>query len=129
MWLSDKPGRPGIPEISEVTDDSMVLNWTPPKEDGGCPIDGYVIESKVEGSYKWKTVSKDIIPETTFKVKGLMTDLAYEFRVSAVNKAGQGPCSENSQSVKAKAPLGRLVPCSNTKWSSPPPRRPPPPYR
>lgn len=91
--------------MSEITDTSMVLDWTPPRDDGGCAIEGYFLEVKMEGG-RWKRVSSDMISKTTFRAEGLMTDMQYQFRVSAVNKAGEGPASDNTQRVKAKAPLG-----------------------
>ena len=38
---------------------------------------------------------------------GLAVEEAYEFRVAAENKAGVGPFSESSTSVKAKEPIGK----------------------
>ena len=45
----EKPGRPGIPEISAVDRSKISLKWAPPKNDGGSPIFNYVIEYRVEG--------------------------------------------------------------------------------
>jgi hypothetical protein len=45
-------------------------------------------------------------------VEELMEDTEYEFRVAAVNKAGQGPYSENSKPVHVIEPLGEHTPCS-----------------
>ena len=101
----DKPGPPGVPQVSEITDTSMSLNWKPPSDDGGAPIEGYVLEYKMEGG-RWKLASTDTLKRNTFRVEGLMTNMEYQFRASAINKAGQGPCSDHTQKVKAKAPLG-----------------------
>ena len=46
------------------------------------------------------------MPEREFTVKGLNEDDLYEFRISAENKAGVGPCSENSEPVKAEERVG-----------------------
>ena len=47
----EKPGRPGIPEISAVDRSKISLKWAPPKNDGGSPIFNYVIEYRVEGIF------------------------------------------------------------------------------
>ncbi len=47
----EKPGRPGIPDITAVNRDKISLKWRPPKDDGGSPIFNYVIEYRVEGEF------------------------------------------------------------------------------
>ncbi|XP_074642623.1 twitchin-like [Tubulanus polymorphus] len=102
----DKPGPPGIPKYSEVTDTTIKLNWTPPENDGGAPIINYVIEYKLKDGKTWKQANIDVtVVETTYTVTGLKTDSEYVFRVSAENKVGRGPPAENSEPVKIKAPL------------------------
>ena len=65
---TDKPGAPGKPEVLEPSPTSMLVTWREPIEDGGCAIDGYKLEYRVEGQFKWKPASDDIIPKTSFKV-------------------------------------------------------------
>ena len=105
--LTDKPGKPGVPQISSVSSTTMTLNWTRPDQDGGCPVDGYVVEYRVEGAFKWLAATPEPVPSTSFTVKGLMEDMVYEFRVAAHNKAGVGAFSNNSSAVKAEEPLGK----------------------
>lgn len=43
--LTDRPGRPQGPlEVSDVHKEGCKLKWDKPKDDGGLPIDGYVVE-------------------------------------------------------------------------------------
>ena len=100
------PGQPGTPQVSNITSESMTVEWTKPDTDGGCPIDGYILEYKLDSAFKWLRASSSLIKETMFVVKGLMEDMKYEFRVAAENKAGAGPYSGNSSPVKATTPLG-----------------------
>lgn len=45
MPFPDRPSRPEGPlEISDVHKEGCKLKWKPPKDDGGLPIDGYVVE-------------------------------------------------------------------------------------
>ncbi len=68
IFVTDKPGAPGKPEVPEPGPTSMLVKWRAPVEDGGCAIDGYVLEYRVEGQFKWKPASDDIIPSTSYKV-------------------------------------------------------------
>ena len=45
----EKPGRPGVPEITSIDRTKIGLKWKPPKSDGGSPIFNYVVEYRVEG--------------------------------------------------------------------------------
>ena len=91
-----------------MKDGQISLNWTPPEDDGGAPITGYVLEYREEGQMKWKSISEEI-PDAKHVKKGLQKDSLYEFRVAAVNKAGQGPFSEASQPCKATEPIGKYA--------------------
>lgn len=51
-WI-DKPSAPGTPKCSAYTPDSITLEWTPPKKDGGNPIKGYQVEKREAGDTKW----------------------------------------------------------------------------
>jgi titin len=105
-FLSDKPGAPGVPELSEITDSSIRLDWTPPENDGGAPILGYHVEYKLADTTRWTTASVDRITDTNLIVRRLKMDSEYEFRVCAENKVGSGAFSKSTEIVKIKAPLG-----------------------
>lgn len=92
--------------MSNVRDTSLVLKWRPPTDDGGCKLDGYMVEYCVEGSNNWVRPSTDIIPDTEFIVRNLTTGISYEFRVAAKNKAGFGKFSPSTKPIKASEPLG-----------------------
>lgn len=84
---------------------SVALKWSPPSSDGGDAVD-YIIEYRRRGSSTWKRANSVPVQETTFSVPGLKEGDEYEFRITAQNKAGQGPSSEVSEVVKVEAPLG-----------------------
>ena len=85
----------------------MSLSWKAPHDDGGCRLDGYVLEYRNEFG-KWSRAWPETISETEFTVRGLKPDTAYEFRVAAQNKAGLGDFSGSSKSTKATEQIGML---------------------
>ena len=102
----DVPSAPGTPRYVDTTPDSITLTWTRPRSDGGSPITGYVLEKRKAGETSWSRATGVIptITETTFKVQNLQENEVYEFRVAAVNAAGKGPYSDNSDRITARHP-------------------------
>ena len=102
-----KPGKPGRPEGSDVTGESVQLAWKAPESDGGAEITDYKIEYRVQNALKWEPyVKPEASPLTESPVKGLKEDTYYEMRVAAENKAGMGPWSDPS--VPIKTPIGKI---------------------
>lgn len=95
----DVPGKPEAPEIMEVAETSVSLEWQPPAKDGGAPITNYIVEYKERMDIKWKTATREV-KETKFVVENLKAGAEHEFRITAQNKAGAGPPSQPSISVK-----------------------------
>jgi len=62
---------------------------------------GYVLEKREAGKGNWEKASFSSIPDTRFRVPNLTAQKSYEFRVAAVNVAGQGEWSENSVPIVA----------------------------
>ncbi|XP_052825204.1 twitchin isoform X2 [Octopus bimaculoides] len=100
----DPPSTPGVPKCVSTTEDSITLQWNPPKKDGGSPLFGYIIEKREKGDTKWTKANHSEIPEEEFTVRGLTEGKDYEFRVCAVNAAGPGQFSECSEAIKARPP-------------------------
>nr|4U3H_A Chain A, FN3con [synthetic construct] len=84
------PSPPGNLRVTDVTSTSVTLSWEPPPG----PITGYRVEYREAGG-EWKEVT---VPgsETSYTVTGLKPGTEYEFRVRAVNGAGEGPPSSVS---------------------------------
>ena len=105
--ILDPPSAPGVPEILEVGGDFVNLSWDKPESDGGSRIQGYWIEKRECGTTIWQKVNTMICLTTQINISHLIEDRAYEFRVFAVNEAGSGPESKNSQPVKVQDPHGK----------------------
>ena len=78
------------------TSDSITIQWTRPRNDGGSPITGYVIEKRKVGGGGWSKACHAVVSDVNYKVTGLEENCEYEFKVAAVNAAGQGPWSPPS---------------------------------
>ncbi len=102
----DAPGMPGIPDVTEVGGDFVSLTWDKPRSDGGGGIKGYIIEKKDVKSDNWSRVNHVPTPANIFNVPNLIEDEEYEFRVFAVNEAGESQPSTATRKVKVKDPKG-----------------------
>ncbi|UYV65935.1 unc-22 [Cordylochernes scorpioides] len=102
-------GPPGTPDAVETTESSITLSWTKPRQDGGSAITGYILERRKAGEDKWTKVTPSPVPDLTCKAIGLVENTEYEFRVAAINAAGQGPYSSSSDSIKAQKPRLNLA--------------------
>lgn len=98
----DEPGKPGRPEPTDWDKDHVDLKWTPPANDGGTPITGYIIEKKKKGTHKWLKGAQIKGDVCTGTCPNLEEGEEYEFRVIPINKEGPGEPSDPSRSVVAK---------------------------
>ena len=85
---------------------TMVVEWSAPLSDGGCPLDGYLLEYRAEGSSHWMGANREPVEDCRLIVSNLIEDINYQFRVAAQNKAGVGEYSDISTTVKI-APQAR----------------------
>lgn len=101
----EPPGMASQPQVSDITKETLTVSWSPPSQDGGAAVLGYVLERRKKGNSMWVPVNKDLLPDTKCVVDGLVEDVEYEFRVTSVNRAGAGNPSAASTSVLAKDPI------------------------
>jgi hypothetical protein len=83
--------------------DRVDLKWASPKEDGGAPIIGYVIEKQGPYGNTWEEVLTTDSPACKASVTGLQEGQTYKFRVRALNKAGPSEPSDPTKPHVAKA--------------------------
>lgn len=102
------PGKPGPPEgpleVSDIHKEGCTLKWKKPKDDGGEPVEGYVVEKYDPEAGVWLPVGRCKSPE--MDVTGLTPGHEYHFRVKAVNKEGESEPLQTYSSIVAKDPFG-----------------------
>ena len=103
--ILDKPGKPEGPlEVSDVHKEGCKLKWKKPKDDGGLPLTGYVIEKQEAGTGRWIPAGFVDLDKTEQSVTGLEPNKKYNFRVKAVNEEGESEPLETDSSILAKNP-------------------------
>lgn len=87
--ISGPPTSPEKFRYTERTKTTLTLTWKPPRNDGGSPILGYIIEKRRQDQPAFQPVSKDLCPDLTLTVENLDELHMYEFRAKAVNSMGE----------------------------------------
>lgn len=109
LLVLDKPSPPdGEPEATKVRADSALIEFRPPKDDGGCPILGYIIEKMDTETGRWVGAGECGPGSNEFEVKGLTKGKRYKIRVKAYNKEGESDPSEMSDTFVAQNPYGEI---------------------
>ncbi|XP_063055289.1 myomesin-3 [Engraulis encrasicolus] len=98
------PGSPLHLEVSDVNRDYAFLRWQPPSADGAFSVQGYIIERCNIGTGKWERCNETPQKPCYYPVTGLSDSTLYQFRVSAVNKAGVGRPSKPTEPILTSDP-------------------------
>lgn len=80
------------------------MNWSPPEDNGGAEVIGYVLERREVNKRSWTKVSKPT--ELEFTDEGLTTGTNYVYRVAAENEVGVGEFNEMDKAVTPKSAFG-----------------------
>lgn len=101
--------------MSDVHAEGCKLSWKKPEDNGGLPIENYVIEKLDEALGRWVPAGETDGPETNFDVHDLIPGHKYKFRVKAVNKLGKSDPLTANQSIEAKNPFGKTLTLTSYK--------------
>ena len=100
------PDSPRNINVTDVTHSSLNITWDAPRSDGGAKIRGYYVEKRTTYSSRWSKVNKTMVKETELSLSDLLEGDEYEFRVYAVNDAGDSEPSDSSGVILVKDPFG-----------------------
>jgi hypothetical protein len=92
-------------KVSDVTKETCVVSWKPPLDNGGCPIERYIVEKQDVGRGGWTPAGEVNGDNTSLRVTKLIPGKEYLFRVRAVNKEGESDPLETSGATLAKNPF------------------------
>jgi len=123
------PGPVRNPHLTDVKQNEVTIQWTPPANDHGSPVTAYKIailleKHKSEGP-RWFTVCDQTkTANPVFVLENLTGHTAYMVDIRARNKAGVGDCCEFEAVTAAIAPEPPAKPwiheardgCLNIAW-------------
>ena len=110
LWSREVPGEPlgppGVPGTPTAMsfDRSVVVEWSPPGDDGGLDITGYKVQWRTDrfgSSTRQHAVSDDVF---RYRIPNLVNGTTYLVRVLAVNPLGDGAGSQELPVVPATSP-------------------------
>lgn len=87
------PGAPTGLTLGAATSTTQALTWTAPASNGGAAITDYVVQYSPAGGNSWATFADGTSATASATVTGLTASTSYDYRVAAVNSAGQGAYS------------------------------------
>lgn len=56
MDITEVPSEPGMPEVIEITNNTVTLHWKAPESDGNSPIINYVLEYHDRSDFTWADI-------------------------------------------------------------------------
>ncbi|KAM3857113.1 striated muscle preferentially expressed protein kinase [Diretmus argenteus] len=120
LSLACVPKRPGTPEIPQTYNNTALVLWKPADTKAPCT---YTLERKTEGDTNWLIISTGVV-DCYYNVTDLPPGGTFRFRVSCVNKAGQGPYSNWSPKVSLDSKVGGASPAMAIVKTVPAPPEP-----
>ncbi|XP_078483134.1 twitchin-like [Ciona intestinalis] len=96
----------GNVDMVTATNDSISIQWNKVTSDGGSPLLGYYVEKRKKGTSSWNRCNPNQpCTDSQYTANNLRQDIEYEFRVFAVNKAGESDPSRASRPISASEPV------------------------
>ncbi|XP_058872612.1 neoverrucotoxin subunit alpha-like isoform X1 [Acipenser ruthenus] len=96
------PAKPDVPEVCDVTHDSVTLKVVPPSSDADQKLK-YHLEYKCINQKEW-TIQSSTDKTETLTVSGLKPNTEYEFRYTVEGKLGYSVSSDTTSKVKTTSP-------------------------
>jgi len=93
-------GPPSQPVVDSASRNSITLHWFKPSDIGSGKLQGYIVDMKPTGG-NWKAVNVDPVREPKMVVQDLKELQEYQFLVKAVNEAGPGAPSNETEPIVA----------------------------
>lgn len=86
---TDKPTAPQGPvDIMESAVTSVEFKWKPPKDSGGCPVSGYIIERQQVGRNKWANLGEIPGSNSSYRDSDVDPGRRYCYQIKAKTAEG-----------------------------------------
>lgn len=113
--LTDPPSAPEGPiQVTDLNENSVVITWKPPLDNGGLDLTGYAVERRDRKWSSWMKVQKLDSETLTLTIDNLIEGNEYLFRIFAENPEGRSQPLEMDEAVlprrKAEAPSAPIGP-------------------
>jgi len=105
---TDPPGSPQNPRVTDTTKSSVSLAWSPPDEEGGAKVTGYLIEMQKVGSVTWIKCNTTPSLICEYTLTKMPQGEEFKFRVMACNAGGPGEPAEVPGVVTITEMLGKI---------------------
>lgn len=100
--VPEKPQPPQGPlEVQDCGRAGVCLRWRPPRDDGGRPVERYVVDRQQAGRSTWLKVGELPADSLTFTDAHVEKGRKYTFRVRAVTSEGAGEALESEEVLVA----------------------------
>ena len=93
--------------MSNLTQNSVDLEWKPPAKDGGTPVTDYIIEYRTTNRTTWSVAKVVSSKVTNYTATSLTENAEYFFRIIAVNAEGNSRPLMSSDVVKPQRDLSK----------------------
>ena len=115
----DSPSAPDELVVTGKSKNVISVSWKPPENDGGSPVNNYILERREATKKAWSTV-ETACTRTSYKFTKLNEGFLYFFRVMAENEYGVGPPAQTETPVKASEEPGppRSLQCTEVTKDS-----------
>merc|ERR1712038_586032 len=98
------PNVPANLRVVGLTEDSITVEWTAPRGDGGRPVTGYVIERLEFHERSWSYITTVSSTSNRYKLTYLEPNMSYFIRVAAENEEGVSDWRETRDAIKPSRP-------------------------
>uniref|UniRef100_A0A8D2NVL4 Titin n=1 Tax=Zosterops lateralis melanops TaxID=1220523 RepID=A0A8D2NVL4_ZOSLA len=109
IQLVTPPGKPQNPRVTDTTRTSVSLAWSPPEDEGGSKVTGYLIEMQKVDQFEWTKCNTTPTKIREYTLTHLPQGAEYRFRVLACNAGGPGEPAEVPGTVKITEMLEGLM--------------------
>ena len=105
----------------------ILISWNPPTDNGGSPIKFYLIYRSTQSGTNYIMIANVSAATTQYNDTGLTNGQAYYYVITATNKDGEGPYSQEISDIPGTKPepptLVEVITVGNQtltlKWSAP----------